>query len=68
MALRPAISSSSVFGALKKACVMPPLPVSVGSRILSLRLGSCSASYSRATIRAVLRKAWCLVTSLTRSP
>ena len=35
---------SSVFGALKKACVMPPLPVSVGSRILSLRFGSCSAS------------------------
>ena len=58
----------SVFGALKKACVMPPLPVSVGSSSFFLRLSSCSASNSRATMRAVLRNAGWVVTSLTRSP
>ena len=34
----------------------------------ALALSSCSASYRRASIRTVLRKAGCVVTSLTRSP
>jgi hypothetical protein len=68
MASRPAIDSSTVFGALKKACVLPWPSVSVGSRIRSDRFGSWSASNSRAVILAVLRNAGCVVTSRTRSP
>ena len=66
MASRAAISSSRVRDTLKNGCVMPPLPVSVGTAMFWA--GSLSASYSRASMRAGLRNAGCVVTSFTRSP
>jgi len=45
-----------------------PEPVSVGAVMVACWSGSCRASYSRATERALLRKAGCAVMSRTRSP
>lgn len=69
--------SSALRGPTKKGWVQP-LPDSVGTvhfqpegsleRSRSSLWSSCSRSYQRANMRAVLRKAGWVVTSFTRSP